>query len=120
MIAGVFYPMAFFTDCYTPDELRKQYLYWAKVLHPDKGGDKVDFQRMQNEYEDALNTLKNNQHKPMPQVFDARGNYEYFRRKVRYVGTIYGHYYKFIQDIGADILIDINHIQLIYSKPKYL
>ena len=108
--------MSYFTDCHTPEQLRSNYRYWSKVLHPDMPeGDKVRFQQMQNEYESAkwrVNTTKNT----MPNVFDRSVNYEYYRKSVKYVGVVYNHYYKFVQDFGADILIDLEHIRLVFEK----
>jgi curved DNA-binding protein CbpA len=39
------------------DELRKQYYKLAKELHPDVGGNEVEFKQMQSEYEELVNSF---------------------------------------------------------------
>ena len=114
--------MSYFSNCYTPEELKAQYRYWAKELHPDKdGGDTQRFQSMHHEYEYAQLRVDDRRTKnTMPNYFDAKGSYEYFRRSVKFVGVYFNHYYKFIQDYGAEILIDIDHINLIFEKRKMI
>lgn len=108
--------MSFFKDCHTIDQLKDSYRYWCKKLHPDKGGDKVEFQVMQDEYQNKKWSLSVMERvNTLPDYFHKNGNYQYFRRPVKYVGVIYNHYYKFIQDFGADILIDVNNIRLIFT-----
>lgn len=110
--------MPYFNECYTPDELHAKYRQFSKKLHPDMGGNKSDFQDMQNEYEQRKINILFAKHDKLPDHFSCNGIYEYFRKSVKYVGVDYGHYYKFIQQFGADILIDINHINLIFVKHK--
>jgi hypothetical protein len=47
----------YFSACHTADECRSRYRELAKQLHPDKGGNASDFQRMQEEYEKRLAEL---------------------------------------------------------------
>lgn len=108
-----------FNNCHTPDELYTQYRYWAKKLHPDSGGNHHDFIEMKTEYENRKTEI-NNYVDRLPDFFRKSISYEYFRRKVNYIGTVYGYYYKFIQDFGADILIDLDNVKLIYEQRKYI
>lgn len=113
--------MTYFGNCHTPDELQREYRTQCKRLHPDKGGDKVAFQEMQDEYERAKDGIKyQTKFAYMPEVYSESQAYEYFRRPVKYAGTISGHYYKFVQDFGADILIDRNHTHLIFAKHRMI
>jgi hypothetical protein len=41
----------YFKHPYTADGAAKQYKELAKILHPDKGGDKAEFQLLTREYE---------------------------------------------------------------------
>ncbi len=107
----------YFIDCHTPEDLKDSYRYWAKKLHPDKGGSEVDFRTMHEEYERTLTGIENIK-STLPELFDLDEQYEYYFRKVNYAGTYYGYYYKFTQDIGADILIDVDHIKLIFKTSK--
>lgn len=43
--------MKYFKHPYTADGAAKTYKELAKMLHPDKGGDKEEFQRLNREYE---------------------------------------------------------------------
>jgi len=109
--------MLHFANCYTPDELKTEYRRLAKLLHPDAGGDKAAFQELLIEYKQAKIRLDGFEKvNTMPDLFSTSGAYEYFRRPVKYGGVMYNHYYKFTQDFGADILIDIDHINLIFTK----
>jgi hypothetical protein len=111
--------MTYFNNCYTPDELKAEYRRLVKLLHPDKGGSNADFQQMQNLYEQAESSINNSTTKStLPEMFSVNEGYEYFRRLVRYMGIFCNHYYKFIQDLGADILIDYSHLNLIFTKRK--
>ncbi len=111
----------FFTNCHTPDELKDAYRYWAKKLHPDMDGDAKDFRQMHDEYERATNNIYYNERRnTLPELFSRHINYEYYFRPVKYVGIYYNYYYKFTQDFGADILIDLEHIRLIFEKRKRL
>lgn len=111
----------YFEFCYTLDELQDKYRTICKRLHPDKGGNKEDFQHMQEEYEAAKRSIEYREaHDCLPDLFSKSANYEYLRRPVRYSGKVGGHYYKFTQDYGANILIDKNHTNLIFTKHKAL
>lgn len=41
----------------TEDQLKKMYFQFAKILHPDHGGKKSDFQALQADYEKMFNKL---------------------------------------------------------------
>ena len=91
----------------------------VKLLHPDKGGNKAQFQEMQNEYDSAKKRVSSQQHfNTIPQYYDTSSAYEYLRRPVTYTGVIYNHYYRFTQAFGADILIDTEHLYLIKQVHK--
>ena len=51
--------MMYFNDCRTAEELKKVYKEWAKRLHPDNGGTTEEFQRMQAEFSQSWERLKN-------------------------------------------------------------
>lgn len=109
------YQTMHFYNCYTPDELKSRYRDLVKQLHPDKGGDKTQFQAMQGEYEQAKSRVQSQESiNHLPDIFSPNEQYEYFRRSVKYTGVIYNHYYRFVQQFGADILIDSDHIKLIF------
>lgn len=109
----------YFEFCYTAEELQDKYRAICKLLHPDKGGNKEAFQQMQEEYEAAKKSIEYREtHNCLPDLFSEDGNYEYLRRPVKYFGKVGGHYYKFTQDYGANILIDKEHTNLIFTKHK--
>lgn len=47
----------YFDDCKTMDELKSKYKDLAKKMHPDIGGDKDKFQRMLEEYTEAVEDI---------------------------------------------------------------
>jgi hypothetical protein len=47
----------YFKDCTTENATRKLYVSLAKILHPDIGGSKEQFQELQNQYEAKLKSL---------------------------------------------------------------
>lgn len=51
----------------------------------------------------------------LPKIFSQNKKYQYFFRDIIYIG-IYEDYYKFSIINGANLLIDYNHITLIYEK----
>lgn len=111
----------YFDHCHAYEELHLQYRRWCKKLHPDAGGDKAEFQQMQNEYEVKKTGIAYQvKHNYLPDLFSSDMSYEYMRRPVTYAGTVDGYYYKFEQAFGAVILIDQQHINLIYKKVKQI
>lgn len=52
--------LKYFVNIETIEELKKVYKELAKKLHPDLGGNKEEFQAMNNEYDKLLETLKSN------------------------------------------------------------
>jgi curved DNA-binding protein CbpA len=111
----------YFESCNTLEELQREYRLICKMLHPDKGGDKAAFQEMQDEYQKVKNDIEyRTDHNDLYDFFSENEDYEYFRRPVKYSGKVAGCYYKFTQDKGADILIDKDHINLIFSKKRAL
>lgn len=100
-----------------PDELQIQYRYWAKKLHPDKGGNPHDFRKMHDEYEQRKYYISQQEERNyMPRIFHKSESYTYFGKPVNYVGTEYNYYYKFDKPFGAIILIDQDHIHLIKTS----
>lgn len=80
----------YFDNCHTPEQLKAQHNYWAMKLHPDKGGDPAQFRTMRSEYESLKYTISSKQNRhTLPDIFSVNGNYEYYRRVVKYVGTHY-------------------------------
>lgn len=113
--------MGYFDNCHTPEELKKTYHKLALKMHPDMGGKSSDFRKMKDEYDLREQQIKNNEHRvTMPLIFNMNESYEYFRRPVKYAGISYNHYYKFVQDFGADILIEEERTNLIFTKIKYI
>ena len=51
--------LKYFRGVETLEELKKKYKELAKKLHPDLGGDKEEFQAMNNEYDLLFKNLKN-------------------------------------------------------------
>lgn len=51
--------MIYFVNCKTEQDIQQRYKQWAKVLHPDSGGNESDFKAMQKEYAE----LKNNNYR---------------------------------------------------------
>lgn len=107
----------YFENCFTKEELKIEYRRLSLLLHPDRGGKTAAFQQMKNEYDQRIENISNDHSGySLPHLFSTEGLYEYHRRAVKYVGIIQNHYYKVIQDFGADIHIDINHVNLIFTK----
>ena len=52
--------MKYFVNIQTIEELKKKYKELAKKLHPDLGGNKEEFQSMNNEYDLLFKNLKSN------------------------------------------------------------
>ena len=50
--------MRYFTECKTAEQLKKSYKNWAKMLHPDNGGNAEEFKLMQAEFSEMWNRLK--------------------------------------------------------------
>ena len=55
--------MKYFRGIETIEELKKAYKELAKKLHPDLGGNKEEFQKMNNEYDLLFKSLKNKANK---------------------------------------------------------
>lgn len=51
--------MAYFNNCKTAEELRKEFHKLAKQLHPDNCGNAEDFKAMKAEFEKAWETVGN-------------------------------------------------------------
>lgn len=51
--------MKYFTGCKSAEELKKAYRQVVKTLHPDVGGNEEEFKKMQAEYSDLWEDLKN-------------------------------------------------------------
>jgi len=111
----------YFANCHTHDQLQSEYRHWSKRLHPDVGGSDADFREMKDEYDRAKCDIDYaTVHCTLPEYFDENTSYEYFRRPVKFAGTVCGHYYKFEQEFGADILITQSRINLIFTRNKEL
>lgn len=102
-----------FANCYTTEEVKARYKTLAKTLHPDKGGTKEDFQELQNQYEQILESVK--RQPALPVLYKVGEVYVYSRCDVVYYGCD-NHYYKFHKHKGADIWIDSLHTHLIKYK----
>lgn len=50
--------MAYFKDCLTAEDVKKEYFEHCKALHPDNGGNAAEFVAMKNAYKAAFAKLK--------------------------------------------------------------
>lgn len=110
-----------FNNCHTLEELTAKYRFYAKKMHPDMGGNHGDFVQMQNQYNERKHYINANcSQNTLPELFRRGVEYSYHFKVCKFVGIIWNHYYKFEQAFGADILIDIDNISLIFIKRNML
>lgn len=61
--------MKYFYNCKNIEDVKKEFHKLAKELHPDNGGDEIEFKKMMNLYMEAFSHLKS--------VHDSKGGYTY-------------------------------------------
>lgn len=49
----------YFDECETPGEIRERYLFYAKELHPDHGGNAEEFKEMLRQYQEKMSKVRN-------------------------------------------------------------
>ena len=69
--------MKYFQNCHSLDELKKEYRRLAMLNHPDMGGDAETMKAINNEYEQAQETLKSrhNAENPERQTTETAAEY---------------------------------------------
>ncbi len=107
--------MIYFDGCYTIDEIKSRYRKWSMMLHPDVGGKAELFLEMKQEYDGKIDNVS--RQPLLPEYFNPRSDYEYFRRPVKYLSRD-NHYYRFEMQSGCGLLIDRDHLNLIWEKQK--
>lgn len=67
--------MAYFTECRTAEEIKKEYHKQARRLHPDNGGDAEAFKAMQAEFAKAFDRVKNIHTNAKGETYEKTGDY---------------------------------------------
>jgi DnaJ-class molecular chaperone len=75
----------------TDDEIKQAYRKLAKIHHPDKGGDKELFQKIQNAYDTLSDTEKRAQYdSPMSSMFSGGGGFPFNMDVNNMVNSFFG------------------------------
>ena len=90
----------------TTDEIKKHYHKYAKIHHPDKGGDEEQFKEIQSAYETLMDPIKRHQYD-----IDLSGHSYTFTQDD--YDLIYNYYNSFINSVEVRLMMN-----LFYSVPK--
>jgi DnaJ-class molecular chaperone len=90
----------------TTDEIKQHYRKFAKVYHPDKGGDAEQFKRIHEAYETLMDPIKRHQYD-----MDLSGSTYTFTQSDYEV--IYKYYHSFINSVEVRLMMS-----LFYRVPK--
>ena len=90
----------------TTDEIKKHYRKYARIYHPDKGGDPEKFKEIQTAYETLMNPIKRHQYD-----IDLSGNNYTFTQED--YELIYKYYNSFINSVEVRLMMS-----LFYTIPK--
>ena len=101
-----YYELLNVSESATTDEIKKHYYKYAKIHHPDKGGDEEQFKEIQKAYETLMDPIKRHQYD-----IDLSGNNYTFTQED--YDLIYKYYNSFINSVEVRLMMN-----LFYSVPK--
>jgi len=101
-----YYELLNVSESATTDEIKKHYYKYAKIHHPDKGGDEEQFKEIQTAYETLMDPIKRHQYD-----IDLSGNNYTFTQED--YDLIYKYYNSFINSVEVRLMMN-----LFYSVPK--
>ena len=101
-----YYKLLNVSESATTDEIKKHYYKYAKIHHPDKGGDEEQFKEIQKAYETLMDPIKRHQYD-----IDLSGNNYTFTQED--YDLIYKYYNSFINSVEVRLMMN-----LFYSVPK--
>lgn len=101
-----YYELLNVSESATTDEIKKHYYKYAKIHHPDKGGDEEHFKEIQKAYETLMDPIKRHQYD-----IDLSGNNYTFTQED--YDLIYKYYNSFINSVEVRLMMN-----LFYSVPK--
>jgi len=101
-----YYELLNVSESATTDEIKKHYYKYAKIHHPDKGGDQEQFKEIQKAYETLMDPIKRHQYD-----IDLSGNHFTFTQED--YDLIYKYYNSFINSVEVRLMMN-----LFYSVPK--
>ena len=90
----------------TTDEIKQHYRKYARIYHPDKGGDPEKFKQIQEAYETLMDPIQRHQYD-----IDLSGNHFTFTQED--YDLIYKYYNSFINSVEVRLMMN-----LFYSVPK--
>ena len=90
----------------TTDEIKQHYRKYARIHHPDKGGDPEKFKQIQEAYETLMDPIQRHQYD-----IDLSGNNYTFTQDD--YDLIYKYYNSFINSVEVRLMMN-----LFYSVPK--
>ena len=90
----------------TTDEIKQHYRKYARIYHPDKGGDPEKFKQIQEAYETLMDPIQRHQYD-----IDLSGNTYTFTQED--YDLIYKYYNSFINSVEVRLMMN-----LFYSVPK--
>ena len=98
----------------TTDEIKKHYRKYARIHHPDKGGDPEQFKEIHEAYETLMDPIKRHQYD-----MDISGtNYTFTQEDY---DMIYRYYNSFINSVEVRLMMSLFYmIQDVRSKLIYL